>query len=106
VTVFHTVSTSTLSYRCRSEVPILRILCHGRPGQSRSASSPSCLADEQKLALDCRNGLRIFSKRSQIHAKFEMNDHVDAVENILQGKCWIPKRQLRPLVRLGRQLAP
>ena len=35
-----TVSTSTLSYWCRSQLPMSRMFRHGCPGQSRSASSP------------------------------------------------------------------
>jgi hypothetical protein len=64
------------------------------------------LADEQKLALDCGNRLRVFPKRSQIHATHEMDDHVNAVEDIPPGKRGVPKRQLQPRVRLGRRLAP
>ena len=44
MTVFHTVSTSTLSYRCRRQLPMPRILCHGKPGQRRSPSAPSRIA--------------------------------------------------------------
>jgi hypothetical protein len=86
-----------------------RILCHGKPGQRRSASSPEArrrFADEQKLALDCGNRLRVFPKRLQIQATHELGDHVDAVEDISEGKCGFPKRQERPRARLWRQLAP
>ena len=62
-------------------------------------------ADEQKLALDRSNGLRVFPERVQIHAKHELDDHVDTVEDISQGKCGFPKRQERPHARLWRQLA-
>lgn len=83
-----------------------RILCHGKPGQRRSASSPSRLADEQKLALDCGNRFRVFPERLQIHATRELDDHVDAVEDISQGKYRLPKRQGWPRGKLWRQPAP
>ena len=63
-----------------------------------------CLADEQKLALDRGNCLRVFPERLQVHSTHELDDHVDAVEDISQGKCRFSKRQGRPRARPWRQL--
>ena len=62
-----------------------RILCHGKPGHQslRIFSKPHRrLADEQKLALDRRNCLRVSPERFQVHSTHELNDHIDAVEDI------------------------
>ena len=58
------------------------------------------LANEQKLAFDRDNRLRIFPKCLQVHATDELDDHVYAVEDISQGKCRLPKRQGRPRGKL------
>lgn len=50
------------------------------------SESDGCLTDEQQLALDCGNRLRVFPKRPQIHAAREIDDHVNALEDISQGK--------------------
>lgn len=49
----------------------------------RILSEPHCrFADEQKLALDGGNRLRVFPEHLQAHAANELLDHVDTVEDI------------------------
>ena len=43
------------------------------------------LADEQELALDRCNRLRVFPKCLQVHAMNKLYGHVDAVEAVSQG---------------------
>ena len=73
----------------------------------RIRPEPYCrLADEQKLALDRGNRLWVFPKRLQVHATHKLDDHIDAIEDISQGKCGFPKRQGQPHQRLWLRPAP
>ena len=80
-----------------------RILCHGKPGHRRSASSPSRIPASlisRSLRSTAATVFGSFPERLQIHATHELDDHVDAVEDISQGKCRLPKRQGQPRGRL------
>jgi hypothetical protein len=76
-----------------ASLPMPRILRHGKPGTEtlRIISKPHrCLADKQKLALDCGYRLRVFPERLQIHLPHELDDHVDAFQGCLAVKVSVP----------------
>ena len=43
-----------------------------------------CLADKEKLALDCGYRLWVSPERLQIHVAHELDDHINAFEDVAQ----------------------
>lgn len=96
-TVFQIVVKSIRSYACRSWFPIPRISLHGKPGQSRSASSPSRMAALLMIcSLRSTAATAIGSDRNACKsARRELINHHDRVQDIAKPALGRgPKRQV------------
>ena len=102
----HTVPRSTRSYWCRSQLPMPRISCHGRPGHNNSASSPQTngrFTQPLQVPLNRVDCLDVFPEGFEIHTRDMAFNTLDRLQDVAQGKAEPIEvlRAVRPIIVEG-----